>query len=109
MSIALWNGTDIFGCDTGGDRLGLQDLAARPNDLGVTRQRRQHPATDPAAPRPRPHRLPWWLVILVLASGCGGADDTTSSPAMSRTEARLRGERPPSKATIEELDVGLNR
>jgi hypothetical protein len=53
--------------------------------------------------------LPWWLVILVLASGCGGADDTTSSPAMSRTEARLRGERPPSKATIEELDVGLNR
>jgi preprotein translocase subunit SecD len=49
----------------------------------VTRERRQHPANDPVAPRLRPHLLPWLLAILVLASGCGRADETASSPSMS--------------------------
>jgi preprotein translocase subunit SecD len=41
------------------------------------------PVNDPAAPRLRPHRLPRLLAILVLASGCGRADDTASSPSGS--------------------------
>lgn len=40
-------------------------------------------ANNPAAPRLRPHRLPWLLAILVLASSCGRADETASSPSMS--------------------------
>jgi hypothetical protein len=49
----------------------------------VRRQRRKRPANNPAAPRRRPHRLPWWLVILVLASGCGRPDEMASSPSIS--------------------------
>ena len=40
-------------------------------------------ANNPAAPRLRPHRLPWLLAILILASSCGRAGDTASSPSMS--------------------------
>lgn len=38
---------------------------------------------DPAAPGPRPHRLPLLLAILAVASSCGRADDSASSPPMS--------------------------
>ena len=40
-------------------------------------------ANNPAAPRLRPHRLQRLLAILVLASSCGGAGDTASSPSIS--------------------------
>jgi len=49
----------------------------------MTRQRRQHSANDRAASLRRPHRLPWFIAILILASSCGGADEGISSPSIS--------------------------
>ena len=63
--------------------MGLQDAAAPSEASDMTRQRRQLPEDNPAALKQSPHRLRWWIAILVLASGCGHADDSASSPSMS--------------------------
>jgi hypothetical protein len=45
----------------------------------MPRQRCQLPRDDPPARKRRPHRLPWWIAILVLASACSRTDDAAPS------------------------------
>lgn len=76
----------------------LQDIASLSEERGMPRQRRQLPADDPAVPKRRPHRLPWWIALLVLASACSRADEAASSPSMpSRTTAPSSGWVAPSQ------------
>lgn len=64
----------------------------------MPRQRCQLPGDDPAARKRRPHRLPWWIAILVLASAYSRTDDAASSPSTpSRTTASSSGSVAPSQ------------
>jgi preprotein translocase subunit SecD len=63
--------------------LGLQDAAARSEAWDMTRQRRQLPEDNPAALKQSPHRLQWWIAVLVLASACSRAGGAASPASVS--------------------------
>jgi hypothetical protein len=66
----------------GEDPVARLQEAARWSSYTNSWSRLRAPGRPPRWVRLRPHRLPRLLAILVLASGCGRADDSASSPSM---------------------------
>ena len=67
--------------------MGLQDAAAPSEAWDMTPQRHQLPEADAVAPKRRPHRLLWWIALLVLASACSRAGDAASPASVSPSSA----------------------
>jgi preprotein translocase subunit SecD len=87
--------------------LGLQDAAAPSEAWDMTRQRRQLPEDNPAALKRSPHRLQWWIAVLVLASACsragGAAPPESVSP--STTESSSDSVAPSQRANLQMRQV----
>jgi preprotein translocase subunit SecD len=87
--------------------LGLQDAAARSEAWDMTRQRRQLPEDNPAALKQSPHRLLWWIAVLVLASACSRVSDAApaASVSPSTTESSSGSVAPSQRANLQMRQV----
>lgn len=105
-------GADILGAiviayGDGGTVLGLQDAAAPSEAWDMTRQRHQLPDDNPAALKQSPHRLQWWIAVLVLASACSRADGAAppASVSPSTTESSSDSIAPSQRANLQMRQV----
>jgi preprotein translocase subunit SecD len=87
----------------------LQDAAAPSEAWDMTWQRHQLPEDNPAALKRSPHRLQWWIVVLVLvlASACSRAHEAAppASGSPSTTESSSDSIAPSQRANLQMRQV----